>query len=193
MAARTHQNPLGVPLVTAGSDGRPNRRAERLHLPGKRTEGGGSKPRGPGRGRGPPAQSRFLVARFFNCVGVVVTLEAVHGGLHPPTPSSGVDRISVYSAGPFPKALLHHFRQHFLRACADHPSKGWGKGSVPVSCCCALQLLLPRNPLPYFLFIIIITKLQSAPSEVAVSEISPVLAVCHVMTRKRQHLCAEEL
>lgn len=110
MAAQPHQNPTWIPQATAGRDRRPSRWAEGPKGPGRRGDWMrlklvlGPKPRKPGRGRGLPAQSGFFVARLFYCVGVVVLLEPVHGGLHPRTPTTSRRTASVYSAGAPAKA-----------------------------------------------------------------------------------------
>lgn len=75
-------------VMTVGSIATQNssvsERARKAQQVGKLRSDLGPKPRGPGRGRGtgrargPPAQSRLLVARLLNCVRVIVVLEAVH-------------------------------------------------------------------------------------------------------------------
>lgn len=92
VTARPHQNPRRSPTDDSGVQQGPEQldgvsaRARQAQRVGRLRSDLGPKPRGPGRGRGtrrdrgPPAQSRLLVARLLNCVRVIVVLEAVHGG-----------------------------------------------------------------------------------------------------------------
>lgn len=106
----------------------------------------GPKPRGPesgrgtARGRGPPAQSRLLVARLLNCVRIIVVLEAVHSGrplrYHP---QASAERLFTPQVPSLKCSGTTSARtsESFMRACADIPSEGLVRQAGPE------DLLLP--------------------------------------------------
>lgn len=106
---------------------------------------------GAGRGGGSPAQSRLLVARLLNCIGVIVIVEPVHGGLRlrhrPQAPAE-------YRLPPRVLSLRRcglHFRPHFRPApCAPAqivPEVVQGAG---VSSHCRRLLPFTWKQLPYY-------------------------------------------